>query len=166
MYLASKLVSTRYQVSRRKTNRKKKERQESEKWNENEHHALRGQAESWRDKFVVCWYSQSYDVSSWWTTDRRRKRTEVGQAQMRAETKPKKQEHTATRWSVFFEFVFSLCFEMIRCDIAWHIAIYRNNISRIMLCHTKRCIETLESFGKILYVKLLRLKLRPRFRLK
>ena len=37
-------------------------------------HALREQAEAWGDKFAVCWwYGQSYDVSRWWTTERRQK---------------------------------------------------------------------------------------------
>ena len=50
-------------------------------------HALREQAEAWGDKFAVCWwYGQSYDVSSWWTIERRRRRPDGGQAKMRAET--------------------------------------------------------------------------------
>ena len=36
---------------------------------------------------------------------------------MKAETKTKKQEKTATRWCVFVEFVFAWCFEVIRRDI-------------------------------------------------
>ena len=51
------------------------------------------QAEFWGDKVAVCWwYGQSYDVSSWWTTEGRQKLLEGSQAKIRAETRPKKQE--------------------------------------------------------------------------
>ena len=53
-------------------------------------YALREQAKSRGDKVAVCWYGQSYDVSSLWTTKGRRKNPDGGQAKMRAETKPKK----------------------------------------------------------------------------
>ena len=87
------LRSTRYQVSRRKTDRERKKiKEKNEKWNKNKHYALREQAESQGDKVAVCWYGQSYDVSSWWTTKWRRKMLDAGQAKIRAETKPKKQE--------------------------------------------------------------------------
>ena len=100
-------------------------------------HAFREQAESWGDKVAVCWwYGQSYGVSSWWTTERRQKMPDRGQAKRRAETKPEKtrvdrKEVVGFRWIVF-----TRCFEVIRCDIAWYIAmIYRDIISHIMRCH-------------------------------
>ena len=54
-------------------------------------HVLREQAESSGDNVFVCWwYGQSHDVSSWWTTERRQKIPDRGQAKIRAKTKPKK----------------------------------------------------------------------------
>ena len=66
------------------------------------------------------------------------KRPDGGQAKMRAETKPKKTRADTTRWWVFVEFVFSWCFEVIRYDIAWYIAVYRDIISHIMRYHKIR----------------------------
>ena len=51
---------------------------------------LRELAESWRDKVAVCWwYGQSYDMSSWWTTEERQKKPDGRHAKMRAETAEK-----------------------------------------------------------------------------
>ena len=96
-------------------------------------HAFREQAESWGDKVAVCgWYGQSYDLSSWWTTEWRQKMPDRGQAKMRAETKPKKtrvdrNEVVRFRWICIYPW----CFEVIRCCITWYIAIYRDIILRI-----------------------------------
>ena len=87
-------------------------------------HALREQAESWGDKVAVCrWYGQSYDVSSWWTTERRQEMPDREPAKMRAETKPKKtrvyrNEVVGFRW---------LCIYLVfRGDPVWYRMIYRD----------------------------------------
>ena len=59
-----------------------------------------------------------------------------GQSQSR-----KKQEYTATRWWIFVGFVFTWCFEVIRCDMAWYIAIYRDIISHVVRHRKIRYIE-------------------------
>ena len=85
---------------------------------------LRELAESWRDKVAVCWwYGQSYDVSSWWTTQGRQKWPDVRQAKMRAETKPKKtrvdrNEVVGFRWICIFL--------VYRGDPVWHRMTYRD----------------------------------------
>ena len=106
-------------------------------------HALREQAESWGDKVAVCWwYGQSYGVSSWWTTERRQHIPDRGQAKTRAETAEKTSvdhnEVVGFRWICIY-----LCFEVIRCDIAWYIAICRDITSHIMRYHKIRYIEIL-----------------------
>ena len=87
-------------------------------------HALREQAESWGDKVAVCrWYGQSYDVSSWWTTERRQEMPDREPAKMRAETKPKKtrvyrNEVVGFRW---------ICIYLVfRGDPVWYRMIYRD----------------------------------------
>ena len=64
--------------------------------------------------------------------------------------KAEKEECAATKWWVFVEFVFTWCVEVIRCDIAWYIAIYRDIISHIMRYHKIRYIEILYPYPEIL----------------
>ena len=113
-------------------------------------HALREQAESWGDKVAVCWwYGQSYGVSSWWTTERRQHIPDRGQAKTRAETAEKTSvdhnEVVGFRWICIY-----LCFEVIRCDIAWYIAICRDIILHIMRYHKIRYIEILYPYLEFL----------------
>ena len=93
-------------------------------------HALREQAESWGDKVAVCWrYGQSYELSSWWTTEGRQKRPDGRQAKTRAETKPKKtivdrNKVAGFRW-IWTCLVFRgdpVC--VISHDISWYHAPY------------------------------------------
>ena len=62
---------------------------------------------------------------------------------MTAETKPKKTRVDHDEVVGFVEFVFAWCFDVVRCDIARYIAIYRVIISHIIRCHKIRYIEIL-----------------------
>ena len=68
--------------------------------------ALWEQPESGGDKVcLLVWYGQSYDASSWWTAEERRKRPDEHSLDEGRQSR-KKQELTATRWWVFIEFGF------------------------------------------------------------
>ena len=53
----------KYGLKRKETELKRKEKKKKTKRNQNKH-ALRAQAESLGDTVAVCWYDQSYDMSS------------------------------------------------------------------------------------------------------
>ena len=71
-------------------------------------HALREQAESGGGKVSVCWwYGQSYDVSSWWTAEQRRKRPdEHSRDEGRDNAEKNKSRPQRGGWWVFVEFGF------------------------------------------------------------
>ena len=104
---------------------------------------LREQAESWRDKAAVCWwYGQSYDVSSWWTTEGRRKRPDGGQAKMRAKTGPKKTREDRNE-VVGFHWI-GICLVFRGNPVWYRVAIYiviSYEVSHIMRYHKIRYIE-------------------------
>ena len=108
--------------------------------NENENkHALREQAESWGDKDAVCWwYGQSYDGRQNGDKKARRKTS-----QNEGRDKAEKSKSRLQRGGGFLLnlFVFAWGFEVIRCDIAWYMAIYRDIISHTMRYHKMRYIE-------------------------
>ena len=93
--------------------------------------------------YCLLWYGQSckYDVSSWWTTEGRQTRPDVRQAKKRTHTMSQKQIVDRSKVVVFVEVVFAWCFGVIRCDVAWYIAIDRDIISHIMRYHEIRYIE-------------------------
>ena len=112
-------------------------------------HAFREQAESWGDKVAVCgWYGQSYDLSSWWTTEWRQKMPDRGQAKMRAETKPKKTrvEHNEVvgfRW-ICINLVFRgdpVWYRMIYRDISWYHIPYHAISQDTILRISRYCIH-------------------------
>ena len=92
-------------------------------------HALMEQAESWGDNMVaVCWlYGQSYYVFSWWTTERRQKMPDRGQAKMRQRQSRKKarvdrNEVVGFRWICIY-LVFRgdpVWCRMICRDMSWY----------------------------------------------
>ena len=108
-------------------------------------HALGEQAESGGDKVAACWwYGQSYDVSSWWTAEERRKRPDEhsqDEGRDKAErNKSRPQRVVGFRWIWICVPGFSRWSGV--CDIARNIAIYRD-MSHIMRYHKIRYIEIL-----------------------
>ena len=89
-------------------------------------HALREQAEPSGDKVAVCWrYGQTYDVSSWWTAERRQKRPDWGTAKMTAATKPKK---TRVDRNEVVGFSWICIYLVFRGDPVWYRMIYRDKL--------------------------------------
>ena len=94
-------------------------------------HALREYAESGEDKvgFVCWWYGQTYDVSSWWTSEEQQKRRDE-HSQDEGRDKAEKIKSIDRNDVVGFRWIWicAWCFEVICCvwyrkihrDISWH----------------------------------------------
>ena len=118
-------------------------------------HALREYAESGEDKvgFVCWWYGQTYDVSSWWTSEEQQKRRDE-HSQDEGRDKAEKIKSIDRNDVVGFRWIWicAWCFEVIWCvryrkvyrDISWHHVpyhaisqdtVYRDIVSYIYLIY-------------------------------
>ena len=119
-------------IKKEKKTGKKKKIKKVKKWNKNKRACAQGAGRVRRGQgcCLLVIYGQSYDVSSWWTTEERQKRPDEhsqDEGRDKAEKKKKSRPQGGGGFSLSL-YLCAWCFEVIWCvwyrkvcrDISWH----------------------------------------------